>query len=74
MPMNNESIEPFWEKDIRLLTLEQLTSLLAKDVNYKANYELAQRIVHNNTNAVNYYIGVLSVPIISHIEKNIIHI
>lgn len=73
MPMNNKSTDTFWVKDIHSITLEQLTSLLTKDVDYRANFELAQRIVHNNTNAVNYYIGVLSLPIISHIEKTIIH-
>lgn len=53
--------------------LKELTDLLNKETEYKANRELARRIVTNNKEAVNYYIGVLSLPIINHIEKTIIN-
>lgn len=70
---NKFTVETFFQKDMYLLPLEQLTLSLSSDLNYRANYELAQRVVRNDKKAVNYYLGVLSLPIISHIEKNIIH-
>lgn len=59
--------------DYSFLPFNKLIDALNTDKNYVANYELAQRVVKNHKSAINYYIGVLSLPIISHIERNIIH-
>lgn len=55
------------------MSLRELSGLLNSDKDYRANFELAQRIVRNNTKAVNFYLSVLSLPIISYIENQIIH-
>lgn len=58
-------------EELREMKLPMLTWLLNKETNYNANLELARRVVSNNQGAINYYIGVLSLPIITFIEKRI---
>lgn len=65
--------KPKSSPDYSFYTLTELTELLQIEKDYRANYELAQRVVANNVHAINYYIGVLSLPIINHIERTIIH-
>lgn len=59
--------------DYQHLPLSSLIKLLDTETEYSANRELAHRVVCNYGTAVNYYIGVLSLPIINHIERKIIH-
>lgn len=70
---NNTSTEYPTSEALTTMSLEELSGLLNSDKNYKANFELAQRIVRNNTNAVNFYLSVVSLPIISYIENQITH-
>lgn len=60
-------------EELKEIPLVQLTELLDSDTSYRANYEFAQRVVKNDDKTVNYYIGVLSLPIISYIERKIIY-
>lgn len=71
--MGSDTVEIRISENYQSMSLDRLTAMLRFDNEYRANYELAQRIIVNNSKAVNYYIGVLSLPIITHIEKKIIH-
>ena len=53
--------------------MENIIKRLNNDTNYEANRELAQNIVQNNPKAVHYYLTVIGVPIIKHIENTIMH-
>lgn len=59
--------------DYKNLSLSAIAKLLHIESDYKANKELARRVVGNDERSVNYYIAVLSLPILNHIENKIIH-
>lgn len=71
--MNNKSIESPSSDALSAMPLKELSALLNSEKDYRANLELAKRVVRNNSNAVNYYLSVLSLPIISYIENHIIY-
>jgi len=70
--MKQQPTQNLTPEELKELPLARLSELLNTDKDYSANYELARRVVRNDGKAVNYYIGVLSLPIISHIERKII--
>lgn len=52
-------------------SLRELKLQMKKDPDYAANKELANRVVQNNSEAVNYFLTDLSEPIVKHIEFDI---
>lgn len=58
-------------KDFADCSLRELKLQMKKDLDYAANKELANRVVHNNSEAVNYFLTDFSEPIVKHIEYDI---
>ena len=54
-----------------LMSFKELKKALRNDSDYAANKELANRVVHNDPEAVHFFLTVLSEPIVKHIESNI---
>ena len=59
------------KQDIASMSLVELKNELKKDPDYAANKELANRVVHNNSEAVHYFLTDFSEPIVRHIEYDI---
>lgn len=58
-------------KDFSSCSFEKLKLQMKNDSDYAANKELANRVVQNNSEAVNYFLTDLSEPIVKHIEFDI---
>lgn len=56
---------------LTVCSLRELKLQMKKDPDYAANKELANRVVQNNSEAVNYFLTDLSEPIVKHIEFDI---
>lgn len=57
--------------NLTICSFRELKLQMKKDPDYSANKELANRVVQNNSEAVNYFLTDLSEPIVKHIEFDI---